>query len=414
MNEGVALPGRHGRKYRSKKQRPCDLCRTRKTQCKLQGDGVDCELCQRLGRQCSFVVGPVSRKYRRRGEGEEGEGEEEQESGGGGDENATGRAMVDGGMYDPDVDPHLGLDMDMSMEMEMDGFWLPPTTGFQQQSHQQQHTFVSQDVQSQLMNYYAMGSSLGEQATIQQSGGLTATDAASGRNMDESDGHPRRPRTDIAGAECSPGVPSPADSMMRRASQGTAPASVTTASGESPASVCGTSGLRNIRPARTISEMDSDDSVPRRVANAREALGGGGNGGRHSSGWPHEFSLESRRGYSNHLIGLSCESDPFLLRHYRYNSHDTYRMFRLDFRKVVEDVKMPRPQSLPAPGGGQPPHLLSDKGPIQFMMCDEAIWQDDIKATERLLSGAEGTEAADMALLNKTVNPRLGARLLKL
>lgn len=44
------------RKYRSKRQRPCDLCRQRKTQCKLPGSGGACELCQKLGRNCTFVL----------------------------------------------------------------------------------------------------------------------------------------------------------------------------------------------------------------------------------------------------------------------------------------------------------------------------------------------------------------------
>ncbi|KAH7325620.1 fungal-specific transcription factor domain-containing protein [Stachybotrys elegans] len=56
----------YGRKYRSKKQRPCDLCRSRKIQCKLQGTGghVACELCARLDRQCTFVTVPLRRKHR--------------------------------------------------------------------------------------------------------------------------------------------------------------------------------------------------------------------------------------------------------------------------------------------------------------------------------------------------------------
>jgi hypothetical protein len=54
----------NGRKYRSKKQRPCDLCRSRKIQCKLQGNESACELCKRLDRRCTFILGPLRRKHR--------------------------------------------------------------------------------------------------------------------------------------------------------------------------------------------------------------------------------------------------------------------------------------------------------------------------------------------------------------
>lgn len=55
----------HARKYRSKRQRPCDLCRQRKTQCKIPGSGGACELCQKLARSCTFVSQPSRRqRYR--------------------------------------------------------------------------------------------------------------------------------------------------------------------------------------------------------------------------------------------------------------------------------------------------------------------------------------------------------------
>lgn len=140
-------------------------------------------------------------------------------------------------------------------------------------------------------------------------------------------------------------------------------------------------------------------------------VGGNPHDTRRPSDWPLEFSLESKKGYSNHLIGLSCESDPFLLRQYRYNSQDNYHMFRLDFRKITDGVRFQAGGFTAATN--QPQTNLSEV-PLQFMMSDESIWQDDIKATEKLLSGGDGSEAADMTLLNKIVNPDLGARLVKL
>ena len=50
------------RRYRSKQQRPCDLCRQRKTQCKIPESGGACELCDRLAHSCTFVLQPLSKK----------------------------------------------------------------------------------------------------------------------------------------------------------------------------------------------------------------------------------------------------------------------------------------------------------------------------------------------------------------
>jgi hypothetical protein len=52
------------RKYRSKRQRPCDLCRSRKTQCKISSFNAACELCMRLERNCTFVLQPLRKKRR--------------------------------------------------------------------------------------------------------------------------------------------------------------------------------------------------------------------------------------------------------------------------------------------------------------------------------------------------------------
>lgn len=59
-----------GRKYRSKKHRPCDLCRSRKIQCKLQVNDAACALCSRLDRRCTYVIGPLRRKSRLRLDGD--------------------------------------------------------------------------------------------------------------------------------------------------------------------------------------------------------------------------------------------------------------------------------------------------------------------------------------------------------
>lgn len=126
--------------------------------------------------------------------------------------------------------------------------------------------------------------------------------------------------------------------------------------------------------------------------------------------WPNEFSLDTRQGYSSQLIGLSNESDPYLLRHYLYNVHDTYPMFRLDFRKVVEDSTI---QAFADTQNSTQSNLPVDDMPIQFVMIDETICQEDLRAVDTMFSHAS-TEVADIELLHKLVPADLGAKLLTL
>ena len=49
------------RRYMSKRQRPCDFCRSRKTACRIEGC-LPCRLCALHGRQCTFVESTQPRK----------------------------------------------------------------------------------------------------------------------------------------------------------------------------------------------------------------------------------------------------------------------------------------------------------------------------------------------------------------
>lgn len=52
------------RRYRSKSQRPCDLCRARKVLCNIPKPGEPCQLCERTGRQCTFIGNPGKKRER--------------------------------------------------------------------------------------------------------------------------------------------------------------------------------------------------------------------------------------------------------------------------------------------------------------------------------------------------------------
>ena len=62
---GLALvqqPVLHGpRKYKSRKSRPCDMCRQRQISCKID-IAPPCQFCQSHGRPCTFVERPKKKK----------------------------------------------------------------------------------------------------------------------------------------------------------------------------------------------------------------------------------------------------------------------------------------------------------------------------------------------------------------
>ncbi|KAF5723831.1 transcriptional regulatory [Fusarium mundagurra] len=57
----LLLPLLMMRKYMSKRQRPCDFCRSRKTACRIESS-PPCRLCQQSGRECTFVEAARPRK----------------------------------------------------------------------------------------------------------------------------------------------------------------------------------------------------------------------------------------------------------------------------------------------------------------------------------------------------------------
>ncbi|KAH8168720.1 fungal specific transcription factor domain-containing protein [Sarocladium implicatum] len=381
MNE-VTAPEGNGRKYRSKKQRPCDLCRTRKIHCKLQANGAGCELCRRLGRQCTFVLGPLRRKYRARNGPEdapEAAASQQRRS----SHDQSERLDVTG------MPPMEGLEVNRLEETSAglgDGdHWSLPTDMRQQ--------FAIQDMHS-MMDYYGLDSN-GVAADLPAIS--SAQDGPGNGSNFMLDRHHENSNLELDSGFLRDILSPSRLHNERPASRSTAQ---TSTNNGSPSDASGHSS--QFSPSLADPKRGSD----RRLGETRYV---GLESSPQTTTWPPEFSLEDRKGYSNHLIGLSCESDPFLLRHYKYNSYDNYRMFRLDFRKISNEA-----QSWPnLDMTGNQGHAPKANVPLQFMMSDETIWQDDLKASERCLSG-DGTEDSDRALLSKIVNPELGRNLVSL
>ena len=124
--------------------------------------------------------------------------------------------------------------------------------------------------------------------------------------------------------------------------------------------------------------------------------------------WSNEFSLDECPGYSSELIGLSNETDPFLLRHYQYDIQDKFQMYGLDFRKVTDDKNMQRPAI-----SHQSSQIPANDIPVQFVMTNEEIYEEDAKIIDKDFAGSN-TEAEDHALLYQIVPVDFGSRLLKL
>lgn len=86
-------------------------------------------------------------------------------------------------------------------------------------------------------------------------------------------------------------------------------------------------------------------------------------------------------------------------------------MFKLDYRKVTDDVNLqPHIEANPACGN---PRIPASEIPIQFMMINESICEDNVRAAEKdfLL---ENSETRDREMLKSIIPDDLGWRLSKL
>ncbi|KAB5562894.1 fungal-specific transcription factor domain protein, partial [Coniochaeta sp. 2T2.1] len=358
------------RRYRSKKQRPCDVCRSRKIQCKLQGGNeVVCEMCKKLGRRCTYVLGPLTRKHHRGEGGGSANGELDLGS-------AFLGAQQDGGRAPELAQPQQGQsgNGEAHMAMEVDPFWM---------GADMQWSPRGSDALLGGMGWTTIQGSLG-------STGLTPTDGSNHRLFMSPSSH--------GGAFMLNNIGSAADNGGRLESR-SAPVAAVSSTGSPSTAPEGGSQASPQTADLAIGNVSS--TSPHSNGFRRESF---------QTSWPDDFSLDSKRGYSHQLVGLSSECDPFFLRHYVYNEVDTYPMYRLHFRKTVDDATYPLHEDN---GPRGPPHRPSAAAPVQFVLADEEIWKDDVKAAEGLFPGGS-TEKSDMELLYKLVTPDLGSRLLRL
>lgn len=121
--------GRHdaaagSRRYRSKAQRPCDTCRARKALCNIPDPTQPCQLCLRLGRECTFVS-KAGRRPPRRTAGRQSASKSPSE-GGVLDARTEHPAFPDG-----DVEgDHLPQSQNMSLNLQSSDLLWPPADNF--------------------------------------------------------------------------------------------------------------------------------------------------------------------------------------------------------------------------------------------------------------------------------------------
>ncbi|KAH8886085.1 hypothetical protein GQ53DRAFT_728289 [Thozetella sp. PMI_491] len=355
-----------GRKYRSKKQRPCDLCRSRKTHCRILGRDGPCELCKKLGRQCTFVCQPLRRVYDPKTNNDSLRGT--------GQPQPTEAPTLDGRATEPGLNrtpaPVHGHDIETTGEEAP--FWLQQVDHSQSFNPRAASRLMSMDWSA--MDFDSM-------------------------DMVNTESHPEH---EVLNNTLHEG-----DDLLHPTATHSLPAMTPR---ESPNSSNETESSRDSAPrdqARELYPEGGGESSPNRPwlpldIQDKFPL--------NAADWPAKFSLDARKGYSNQLIGLSCESDPYLLRSYYYDQYDTYPMFRLDFRKVKDDATIqPFLDHCPT-GSSRPP---ADYLPVQFVMTDEDIWKDSLRSVEGIQSGSNNEEG-DFELLNKAVSADLGSRLLRL
>lgn len=352
-NEPSNGPG--GRPYRSKKQRPCDRCRSRKAQCRILDGDATCELCKRLARDCTFILQPLRKEPRPHSSGDPTAGQQA----------GQGRYGLENSQ---EPSPLLPMpqqdDYDFNMALDATSTWLPLEQGgsasaFPNVSHLSQ------------MDWSSLGITTGMSGRCYQA-------------QVSKQSHVERPSLEVAHTS----------SGQLQTQENTA--------------VLDPSNFPEPTAAFSSGEFtnNGNDDAPH-LAQRHEPSPGRMSQTVQGFDWPMEFSLDSKEGYSNQLIGLSGESDPFLLRYYLYNVYDTYPMFRLDFRKIMGDERM-------NPGVTDDFQAPVGSIPIQFVMSDENIYKDDNRTSAEMTPPGDTSEACGLASLESLVPADVSGRLFRL
>ena len=100
------------------------------------------------------------------------------------------------------------------------------------------------------------------------------------------------------------------------------------------------------------------------------------------------MSLDDRAGYNCQLFGWSAESDPYLLKHYQFDANEEFKFIRLTFRKIA-----------------------NQEVPIMFVQSMNSLGQSSIN---ELLDVGFPTPNLDYDLLHRIISPSVGRRLIRL
>ncbi|KAH8703573.1 fungal-specific transcription factor domain-containing protein [Talaromyces proteolyticus] len=314
------------RKYRSKRQRPCDLCRSRKSVCRILADNSVCELCKKKRKECTFFSQPLKK----------------------------GRLPIstDCGVSDQ---RQADSTLDVSQCQTGDATWMHDSLVFNEDM------FVASAPSTQIPPFNPGLSS-----------NMSWPFMASGNVFIEKDDYIGSQPATMGDSQGRPGTASSAIELEQIHSRTDSPA---------------------IR-----SQMSDIRGSPSPITHGGNAMD-----------WPEEFSLETRPGYSSQLIGLSSETDPFLLRNFHYDAFDNYTMRRLIYRKMTGDMDLHKGRTCAL----TTTTLQGDTAPINFQVFNESICEENIRSIDQDFF-VHNSEDDDWDLLKKIIPKDLGTRLVNL
>lgn len=138
---------------------------------------------------------------------------------------------------------------------------------------------------------------------------------------------------------------------------------------------------------------------------------------------PFDSPIDGKDGVHGLYLGLSGETDPYLLRHYKYDDHGDFRMFKLVFHQTANDLynDVAKDLLLPiSPSNNTRLDISADRTrnlyghipvPVQFMMAADELADDAKKETT--LRPHTSPESIRMEI-DQLIKPDDGIRLIGL